>query len=413
MNVDTLPEAVAQNFHLHEMEWPEDEAQRHAMLDAPFRFGDCPMDNLQGVINLARNADVILKAPQVPMVPAGVPVIAIGSGPSLALHLADLRALQHKAVLIASISSVDGLRSCGIEPHYALPIERTEDVMDWMPQCGPSLIFAGAPYVAEKVMSCFQRHCYMPDVNSLCAWSSMPGDLQYFYGSSTGTAAVSMGANITKGPLYLVGHDLAYEGAGASAKSHWSGAKSAPMELEGSSMGNSGQFLSSTWLWRRYNAMISALAQAHGNIVNLNIANKRGAMIPHTIAGVLPDAATLPDYQIPVLPDQPQRLALWRQRAVQMPRHVRQAMRVFQGAKLMDDLDMAKAVPGPNGLLLAYVCGSIYAQMSYELQPNLPGKIAVAPRHIVIDWCRTALLNVLRESMGLFDEVARIGDGRG
>jgi hypothetical protein len=409
MNVDDLPPAVAQNFHLHEMDWPEDPNQQHAMLDAPFRFGDCPMDCLQAVLNLARNAETILRAPQVPLLTDTTPVIAIGSGPSLESHLDALRALQGKAILIASLSAVGGLRVAGIEPHYAVPIERTEDIIDWMPDCGPSLTFSGAPFVAKPVMDRFARHAYMPDANSLCAWSSLPDDLHMHYGSSTGTAAISMACTLTKGPVYLVGHDLAYD-AGVS---HWSGAKSAPMLEDGTVLGNNGEHLRSTWMWRRYRAMISELARCHGMVINTNALAKRGAAIDATMAGQLPDPASLPDLVRPALVSNERRLSLWKSRARQLPRSAHTAMRVFDSATDLDQLDIARAVPGPNGLLLAYILGSIYVQLSYEIAPNLPGKKTAITKPIAIRWCKQATMNVLRESLGVFEEVAEHGASHG
>lgn len=410
MNVDDLPPAVAQNFHLHEMAWPDDPVQQHAMLDAPFRFGDCPMDCLQAVLNLARNAQTILRAPQIPLVTDNTPVIAIGSGPSLAGHLDALRSLQDRCILIASLSAVKGLRDAGIEPHYAVPIERTEDVIDWTPaDCGPSLTFAGAPFVAKPVMDRFARHAYMPDANSLCAWSSLPDDIQMHYGSSTGTAAVSLACTITKGPVYLVGHDLAYEGDA----SHWAGAHSAPMTLEGTIPGNAGIDIPSTWMWRRYRAMIGELSRSHGMVINTNALAKRGALIEGSLPGTLPDPSSLRIMVTPPVTSTDKRLTAWMHRAVQLPRAARTAMRVFDAATSLDGLDIARAVPGPNGLLLAYVLGSIYVQLSYEIAPNLPGGKAAITKPRAVSWCKHATMNVLHESMGVFEEVAEHGASHG
>ena len=88
-------------------------------------------------------------------------------------------------------------------------------------------------------------------------------------------------------------------------------------------------------------------------------------------------------------------------------------MRVFDAATSLDGLDIARAVPGPNGLLLAYVLGSIYVQLSYEIAPNLPGGKAAITKPRAVSWCKHATMNVLHESMGVFEEVADHGASHG
>ena len=394
-----LDPAIALNFKIHEMAWPDDPKLQHAMLDAPFKFGDCPMDCLQGILNLARNASTILRAPQFPLIPATVPVIAIGSGPSLAFHVERLRQLQHKCLLIASLSAVRGLREAGIEPHVTTPLERTEDVMDWMPPCGDTMRFCGAPIVARPVLDCFREHYYQPDNNALSLWGSLPSDRVIYFGSSTGTLGISLACSITKGPIYLVGHDLAYD----NGRSHWGPAQSAPVIHEGFAMGNNGEKLSSTWLWLRHLTMIEEFALQHGRMFNVNAVDKRGALIPNTHAGDLPDPASLPDFELPYSAPQPERLARWQSLAVQLPKSCRQAIRQFENAACHDDLDIARAVKGANGSLLSYLLASVYVQLSYETVTRV-----ISEKNAFL-WGKEALVNVLRGSLGVMDEIASHG----
>ncbi len=76
---------------------------------------------------------------------------------------------------------------------------------------------------------------------------------------------------------------------------------------------------------------------------------------------------------------------------------------MFTEAKTLEGLDIARAVPGPSGMMLAYVVGSVYVQQSYELS------LGLINQEVAHDWTRTALLNVLGESRGVFEEMASYG----
>ena len=405
MKVSELPPEVAAHFHLHELEMPTDPDEQHKALDAIFRFGDCPMDNLQAIQNLARNASTILPAPRIPKLPPGTPVVAIGSGPSLESHLETLLAIQHRCVMVAASSAVKGLRRAGIEPHFTTPMERTEDMLPFTPQGGPHVTFAGSPFVAKPVMDCFERFAFNPDCNPVCQWGAITGDEMIFYGSSTGTTAVSLACSMTDGPVYLVGHDLAYD----SDRSHFDGAQSLPMEKLGTVDGNSGEQVESCWLWRRYRAMIGDVCGIHKKVINTNILAKRGATIANTLPGSLTDVLSMPIFLLTDGKRYPERLVHWKRLAKVLPMDARRAIKKFEVARTVDELDISKAIPGQNGYLLAYLMGCIYVQLSLEIAPNLPGKKCVATEKQAVEWCRTATINCLRESMGVFEEVASYG----
>lgn len=395
-SVSSVSDELKLAFNLHKMPWPEDPAIQHAMLDRPFMFGDCPMDCLQGALNLARNAEDIVSAPLLPKVTC--PVIAVGSGPSLAFHVDRLKQLQDRCIIVAALSAVRGLRAAGIEPHFTTPIERTEDVIDYVPDCG-EIAFAGAPIVARSVCRAFRRHYYVPNRDGLSLWSSLPDDPSIYFGSSTGTLAVSLATHITTGPVYLVGHDLAYE----AGRSHWENAQNAPVVIEGKIMGNNGKLLDTTWLWLRFVASLAEFAKSHGNVINTNISDKRGAKIDGALPGDLPEAGDWPIVGLPYGKRNPERLNRFKGLLRRLPHQVRHAIKTFAEAKTLDDLDIARAVPGPSGMMLAYVVGSVYVQQSYELSIGLINQAQA------FDWTKTALLNVLGESRGVIDEMASYG----
>ena len=79
------------------------------------------------------------------------PVISIGGGPSLSTHIATLRELQDKCVLIAADSTCPGLIKEGIEPHFVSPIERLPATVDLV-QClsGTRTWFSGGFVVPKE-----------------------------------------------------------------------------------------------------------------------------------------------------------------------------------------------------------------------------------------------------------------------
>ncbi len=397
------PDIIA-TLDLHARELPEDDRDRHSCLDRPFLFGDCPVDNLQGILNIARNAEVLLRAPALPI--GNWPIISVGSGPSLPKHLDAIRAVQDRCVIIASVSAVKGLQQAGIQAHLTTPTERTEDIPNYIPDHGQLTRFAGAPLVCRSVVDRFDHHHYQANMDRLYDWCSLPSDPRIYFGSSTGTMSVSMAARMTTGPVYLVGHDLAMGPDG----SHWSASSGTRDATDGMTIeGNDGTMLPTHSLWKRFAFIIGDIARCHGNIINVNIADNIGAKILGTKAGCLPDPASLAKLSIDWGEPNEQRLKHWRKNARRMARDARRACIAIENAKFREvevggqkkliDLDIANIVPGPNGLAFAYLLVGTYASFSYM------ARMKISHPKVVHAWAKSAICNVLHGSRNVFQEI--------
>ncbi len=397
------PDLVA-TLDLHTQELPADDRERHANLDRPFLFGDCPVDNLQGILNIARNAATILRAPAVPE--GEWPVISIGAGPSLAKHLDTLRSLQDKCVLISSVTALKGLQEAGIQPHLTTPVERTEDMPQYLPSHAGLTRFAGAPLVCKAVADKFDHHHFVGNMDALYDWCSLPSDRRIYFGSSTGTMSVSLAARMTSGPIYLVGHDLATSAQG----SHWSPATSIREQADGLTIeGNNGEMLPTHSLWKRFAFIIGEIARSHSNVVNVNMADGTGAKILNTQGGLLPDATGLPTLSIDWGDPNEARLKHWKKYAHRIAADARRACRTVEAAKFRTvdaggqrrfvSTDMSLIVPGPNGMVFSYLLVSIYASLSYMT------RMRILTPDVAHSWAKSAIVNVLHGSRNLFKEI--------
>lgn len=385
---------------------PEDERTAFNAADRPAQFGDDVIDNVQGVLNIARNASIILRAPTIPRVNA--PAIAIGGGPSIARHIPALRALQNKCLLVCSQTTLKGLLEHDIQPHLVTPMERPEEMIKYMPSdCGRTA-FAGAPLVAPSVMRACKRHYYAPSLDGLYLWTNLPGEGRIFFGSSTGTTAVNIATQCCRGnPIYLVGHDLAYDGE----ESHWGPSQGIRYTTDKAGdywiEGNNGQKLRTEYFWKRLCQQISDTVpidpegREFHDIRNVNAADGIGALIPRTKADRLPDPSSLPDLgELPYEPVE-ERLKAWKKHARRFRQSAHKMSAYFDKAKDLDEksTDGLRAAAGPNGFALSYCLVSVFAQISYECRMNN------VPRGIMLDWFKTATRNALRACDRMFAEV--------
>lgn len=373
-----------------------------ALVDRPAQFGDDCIDCLQGLLNIARNAKHLLGAPGLPRV--DVPAICVGGGPSLGRHIEALKRLQHKCVIVCSQTSVKGLLANGITPHLATPMERGIEMCKYMPaDCGATA-FAGAPLVNPGVCSAFKSHHYIGSLDALYEWTTLPGERRYYFGSSTGTTACSVATMLSR-KVYLIGHDLAYE----EGNSHWADSQAERWDPKTSDLyqieGHHGEHLTTTHIYKRLEDQLRAMAEAHGNVVNVNGHDGIFAKIRSTKAEPLPDPDTLPDFVFPVCEPVPERRKAWRRNAIKLPYSARKCMQFFQKAKDItpESTHIFGANQGVNGQAIGYMLTSVFAQISYECRMR-----TIRPA-VALDWLKTATTNVLRGSMDVFEEIADHG----
>lgn len=373
-----------------------------ALVDRPAQFGDDCIDCLQGLLNISRNARNLLGAPGLPRVDA--PAICIGGGPSLGRHIEALKRLQHKCVIVCSQTSIKGLLANGIVPHLAAPMERGAEMCKYMPDDCGDVAFAGAPLVNPGVCGAFKRHHYIGSLDALYEWTSLPGERRYYFGSSTGTTACSVASMMSR-KVYLVGHDLAYDGT----NSHWADSQAERWKQDQEDAyfieGHNGEALRTTHIYKRLEDQIRAMAEAHGNVVNVNGNDKIFAKIRSTKAEPLPDPDSLPDFTMPICEPVPQRKEIWKRNAKKMPYSARKCIEFFQNAKdiTTESTHIFGAKQGVNGQAIGYMLTSVFAQISYECRMK-----TIRP-HVALEWLKTATTNVLRGSMDVFEEVAEHG----
>jgi hypothetical protein len=378
------------------------EADDFALTDRPAQFGDDCIDALQGLLNISRNAKLLLGAPGMPRVDA--PAICVGGGPSLGRHIEALKRLQHKCVIVCAQTSVKGLMANGIMPHLATPMERGIEMCKYMPEDCGTVAFAGAPLVNPGVCSAFKSHHYVGSLDALYEWTSLPGERRYYFGSSTGTTACSVASMMSR-KVYLIGHDLAYE----EGNSHWNASQAERWNPETSDIypieGHNGETLKTTHIYRRLEDQLRALSEAHGNIVNVNAHDRIFAKIRSAKAEPLPDPDTLADFTMPICGPVPERKALWKRNAVKLPYSARKIMRFFQNAKDIsaEQTHIFGANQGVNGQAIGYMLTSVFAQISYECRMK-----TIRP-HVALDWLKTATTNVLSTCMPVFEEIADHG----
>jgi len=377
-----------------------DERDAFNQQDRPFLFGDDVIDGVHGVINIAKNAHIILRAPS-PARCDHVPAIAIGGGPSLKQHIPALRKLQHKCLLIAAQTSVKGLLEAGITPHMSSPMERPRVMRKYLPDNCGSMVFAGAPLVHPDVMNKFNRHVYLPSGDCVYRWCGLPNEHIIYFGSSTGTTAVNAAASMTTQKIYLVGHDLAFD----NDSSHWEGSQAPGVKRTDQEHwidGNNGERLRTEHFWRRLCEQLSETTRLHPHIVNVNAYHKVGAKIPGTLCEDLPDPDSLPDFTLPMNEPNEERLKRWKHHAKLMPYHARKLRKFFQSAKSIapKDTDILRAGVGDNAYAFAYMMVSILTQLSYEC------RMGAITHDQCLGWLKTATDNFLTNGKDFFEQIA-------
>lgn len=339
----------------------------------PIEFGDDILDGFQGIYHTAQNAAKLLRCPSPRDFTRGTfPAISIAAGPSLARHLPALRALQNKALLISVDSALDGLLAEGITPHLVTPMERIPEVMKaFSRKSYPGVTFAGLPVVRKEVVDLFDKHWFVPSTDIHMAWAGAGSDLQHAYGQSTGTMCMALACIMTSGPVYLVGHDLAYDGA----TSHWDGTPQFH-RLKGENTvevkGHHGP-LRADFYWDMYRRQIEGHATLHGNVINVNHYDAIGAIIHGCKSEPLPDASTLPAFTLPVGVEHPEREERLRELLRRLPADVDAMLaRIGTGASIAERTWLSGLCPSENWMMWAYCLRSLLAQTSYDCVQGSP-----------------------------------------
>lgn len=192
--------------------------------------------------------------------------------------------------------------------------------------------YGGLPVCHPDALPPFGDHLIgVAGYDRLYDWLWPDNQNRVMTGSSTGVLAVSIAFALTRGPVYLVGHDLST----IDDESHWDAAELAGKqwkEMKKSASfstgyedrmipGNNGQLVRSIAWWDRFRNEISLMCRAlRRPVYNVNAFHRVGALIQDTLSADLPDPDALPLFPGPILvPAKPERLEIWRAKARKLP----------------------------------------------------------------------------------------------
>lgn len=366
---------------------------RTALKDQPQLYGNDIIDSFMGLYHASLNAPRLLAAPFLGEnfgVGGETPIISIGAGPSLRGHLSRLRELQERCILVACDSALPGLIAQGVIPHVVAPLERLRANATFMPPAADTrCAFAGLPVCHPDALGPFDtRLLGVAGYDRLYDWLWPDNQNRVMTGSSTGVLSFSVALALTRGPVYLVGHDLAT----IDDESHWSAAELATTqwkEMKKSTVfgggyedrlipGNNGQMVRSIAWWDRFRHEIGLLIRnLKRQVFNVNAFHRVGAVIEGSESADLPDPDMLPLFTGPNWrPPNPDRLETWRAKARKLPydgRSLLTAMRALRedvsherrkashawnvGA-LVDRMSLVSGVSAENAPALGYALRS-------------------------------------------------------
>jgi hypothetical protein len=309
------------------------------LADRPWALGNDINDTFMGLYHASRNAHALLSSPSLGQLCGGfgqTPVISIGAGPSVKEHLEVLKKLQDRAILVACDAVYPALCAQGIVAHFVTPLERLRQQADLVKAAQHTqTIFAGIPACHPETVAPFgDRTIYLHSMDKLYDWLAPKERLRCLAGSSTGVLSFLVAASLGRGPVYLVGHDLAKDEHG---QTHFDGcdfaekaqqeevAKSGSFGANGYETrmvpGNNGGMVESIMWWDTFRLEISTQAAlVSGRVFNVNAHTGKYARIEHTLPAPLPDPDSLPRLpEIRVRQTEHDRYVDWKNRAMLLP----------------------------------------------------------------------------------------------
>ncbi len=385
---------------------PHAQALREALYAHLYALGNSSYDAMIGIRNTIANAPILLRAPSIRDMPKlDVPAISIGAAPSLPSHLNRLRELQHSCLLVCSDTILHGLVANGIYPHVITPLERTPDMPARLPDDPPdNCTFAGTVVFDPRGIRRFKSHILVSDCSGMASWIGTKG---IAYGSSTGTMSLAVALELTNGPVYLVGHDLSFP---ADQDSHWTPATAIRANAEqvrdrAKIMGNSGEILDTTNLFRMYATDFSLMALHCPRIHNVNAFNKIGAVIPGTIASDLPQPGPAFTW-VPPAPIGDERYNEFMDRLVELRGGIDTAMARVNAATCVDVLTADTMGIASFAPMLEVLMRAQWVQFSFERHMG-------ASDAVMLPGIKDAMVRVLKDlakelkaSMGVANDAA-------
>lgn len=324
--------------------WPRMTA---SLGDRAWSLGNDVNDTFMGLHHAALNAKAILPRPSLGDLAGSfgqTPVISVGAGPSVKEHLEELRSLQNRVYIVACDAIYPALVKEGIVADFVTPLERLRQQAQLCEAArGSRTIFAGIPACHPETVRVFEdRAIYVHAMDRLYDWMAPEEKLRCITGSSTGVLSFLVAASLTRGNVYLVGHDLAkgvdsdgkkethFQGCDFAANAHQKEtANAGGFGANGYEArmvpGNDGSLVESTMWWDTFRLEISTQAKlVPGRVFNVNAHTGKYARIEHTGASPLPDPASLPRLpELRLTETSHGRYQHWRNRAMLLPEDCR------------------------------------------------------------------------------------------
>jgi hypothetical protein len=295
LTIDKSPHGIRE-------EWaPRIEAKLCELLDD---LGSWSLDSWRGARHAILNGDRIANAPtsrELKDAHKGEPAVVIASGPSASRYLDEVYRIRPGVRIFCADTMLAGLLKRGIIPDYVCAIERESNITKVLTEgadCGATLIASPViePECAEKWRG-----------NTLFWWA---GDDFYRWmdpeipvissGRSAGSLAVAAAFQAGCGPIYLVGHDLAYDSGASHApdaheiahaankKADAEASPNNPYRERVQAVGNSGHLVETNGLWNRIRGDIEGIISNCPGQVAINVNAWSGARIAGVEVGNLP-----------------------------------------------------------------------------------------------------------------------------
>ena len=351
------------------------------------KFGNSVIDGWQGVWNMAQNAKHCLPGSLITQFHCGdAPFLALGGGPSLKTQLDTIRAVQDSFYIVCPTSILDLLLREGIKPDFVTALERTADQnTTLLREHYDDIVYAGLPAVHNGVVKRFSRHMCICNTDVQYLWwaGDEAAGACKFHGESGGTTGVALAASLTKGPIYLCGHDLCYDGEHTHIDGHEGGNQ---MIHEGNAcevVCVDGKTRQSCYWWDQFRRNLAVILAGRPQVYNCS---KTGAVIAGTELAEIPSSVTALKKRKPPQENR-KRLHDFNKRLRLLAKDMQGARRKVLKADTADDMAVSMLFPKRSRPVMSNILRSVYCQFAIEKKQG---------RDDIVEPMREALGSVLK-----------------
>ncbi len=341
------------------------------------QWGTSIIDPAHGLSNMIANAKRLVNAPRIPAGALGyMPVIAVGAGPSTSALMDVIRDRSRHWFVICADAALKPLLEAGVTVHACTPLERltsTAEKLAGLP--AHEVVFCGSPFVPNAAVEAFSRHSLWLPPDPLFDWY-LGDDLQseYMAGTTSGTAAIAAAKHLTKGPVYLIGHDLCGgHMAGADVSQRTADA------FDAERLGNDGHMHQTKTAWLRAKSDIDGAGDT-SRLINVGGFHGFGLVLNGVPCADMPEVLlddlhginplhAIIDAAEAMAPD---RLDGFRDRCRFLADDLATAAANAQDATVLEHLALERLTPARSREPLGYLMRCVYAQASLERRLGRP-----------------------------------------